>query len=43
MRRAYFDLLLTQAQQAPDDKDLLDRIERLILASGETPQDRGGE
>jgi hypothetical protein len=37
-RRAYFDHLLTLSQQAPDDKDLLDRIERLIQASGETAQ-----
>ena len=37
MRRAYFDLLLGQAQQAPDDKDVLDRIERLITSSAESP------
>jgi hypothetical protein len=37
-RRAYFEHLLGLSQQAPDDKDLLDRIERLIQASGETAQ-----
>jgi hypothetical protein len=37
-RRMYFDHLLGLSQQAPDDKDLLDRIERLIQASGETAQ-----
>jgi Family of unknown function (DUF5343) len=37
-RRAYFDHLLSLSQQAPDDKDLLDRIERLIQASGESAQ-----
>jgi hypothetical protein len=36
VRRAYFDHLLVLSQQAPDDKDLLDRMERLIQASGET-------
>jgi hypothetical protein len=42
MRHAYFDLLLNQAQQAPEDKDLLDRIERLITGSAEsTPNEVG--
>jgi len=40
-RRAYFDHLLTLSQQAPDDKDLLDRIERLIQASGGTVPEGG--
>jgi hypothetical protein len=41
-RRAYFDHLLTLSQQAPDDKDLLDRMERLIQVSGETAQSGAG-
>ena len=38
---AYFDHLLALSQQAPDDKDLLDRIERLIQASGGTESEGG--
>jgi hypothetical protein len=41
-RRAYFDHLLVLSQQAPDDKDLLDRMERLIQVSGETAQSGAG-
>lgn len=43
MVRTYFDLLVAQAEQVPDDKDLLDRIERLIQASGETTLTAGRE
>ncbi len=33
MRRTYFDVLLSKAQQGGDDKDVLDRIEKLIRES----------
>lgn len=40
MRRAYFDVLLSMAQQGSEDKDVLDRIEKLIERSDQD-DDRG--
>jgi hypothetical protein len=42
MRRAYFDLLLEQARESAEDKDLLDRIERLISSPADG-KPTGGE